>query len=141
MNHAIKQLIKQMTVEEKAGLCGGGDLLYLRNMDSLGVLCIMVRDGPWGLRKQKDPGGHLEHKYGIKAVCFPAVCAADSFSLLGETAASCIKETGASLRHFVAGSEDILTMIFMYTDKRIRAIFDHDAHHSLNAEIEKTTVY
>ncbi|MDR2476570.1 MAG: glycoside hydrolase family 3 C-terminal domain-containing protein, partial [Treponema sp.] len=78
MNANIKDLIKSMTLEEKARLCGGEDFWHLRGVDRLGIPQVMVSDGPHGLRKQKDNPDHLGHNDSIKAVCFPAACATAS---------------------------------------------------------------
>lgn len=78
MDVDIKQLVKQLTIEEKAGLCGGEDFWHLRSIAKLGIPRIMVSDGPHGLRKQKDNPDHLGHNDSIKAVCFPAACATSS---------------------------------------------------------------
>ncbi|MDR2476255.1 MAG: glycosyl hydrolase, partial [Treponema sp.] len=78
MNVNIKELIKSLTLEEKARLCGGEDFWHLRGVDRLGIPQVMVSDGPHGLRKQKDNPDHLGHNDSIKAVCFPAACATAS---------------------------------------------------------------
>jgi beta-glucosidase len=78
MNRDIKHFVKHLTLEEKAGLCGGEDFWHLRSVSRLGVPRIMVSDGPHGLRKQKDNPDHLGHNDSIKAVCFPAACATSS---------------------------------------------------------------
>ncbi|MDR0375237.1 MAG: glycoside hydrolase family 3 C-terminal domain-containing protein [Treponema sp.] len=78
MERDIKRLVSQLTLEEKAGLCGGEDFWHLRNVERLGIPRVMVSDGPHGLRKQKDNPDHLGHNDSIKAVCFPAACATGS---------------------------------------------------------------
>ncbi|MEF2890527.1 MAG: glycoside hydrolase family 3 C-terminal domain-containing protein [Turicibacter sanguinis] len=69
----IKQLINQMTLQEKAGMCSGLDFWRLKSVERLGIPKVMVSDGPHGLRKQKD--GASDVNDSIKAVCFPAGCA------------------------------------------------------------------
>jgi beta-glucosidase len=87
----IKELISQMTLEEKASLCSGGDFWHTKGIERLGIPATMVTDGPHGLRKQDGGGDHLGLGESIKAVCFPAGCAtAASFNrelviMMGET--------------------------------------------------------
>ena len=87
----IKELIAQMTLEEKAGLCSGLDFWHTKGVERLGIPSEMVSDGPHGLRKQSESADHLGINDSIKAVCFPAGCAtASSFdgnllTMLGET--------------------------------------------------------
>lgn len=71
----VKELVKQMTVEEKAGLCSGQDFWHTKAVERLGIPAIMVSDGPHGLRKQDQEADHLGINESIKAVCFPAGCA------------------------------------------------------------------
>ncbi|MFD1401346.1 glycoside hydrolase family 3 C-terminal domain-containing protein [Robinsoniella peoriensis] len=71
----VKELIGQMTVEEKAGLCSGQDFWHTKTVERLGIPAIMVSDGPHGLRKQDQEADHLGINDSIKAVCFPAGCA------------------------------------------------------------------
>lgn len=88
---AIKDLVMQMTLEEKASLCSGLDFWHTTGVERLGIPAVMVSDGPHGLRKQEEEADHLGLNNSIKAVCFPAGCAmAASFShkaatRLGET--------------------------------------------------------
>ena len=71
----IRDLIAQMTLEEKAGLCSGDDFWHTKAVERLGVPRTMVSDGPHGLRKQDDKADHLGINDSIKAVCFPAASA------------------------------------------------------------------
>lgn len=59
MEHNLKELISEMTLEEKAGMCSGFDFWYLKGIDRLGIPGVMVSDGPHGLRKQDENGDHL----------------------------------------------------------------------------------
>ena len=71
-----KDILEQMTLEEKASLCDGADFWHLKAIGRLGLDTIMVCDGPHGLRKQD-----IEHKNGsiglgnsVPATCFPTAC-------------------------------------------------------------------
>lgn len=76
----IRELISQMTLKEKAGLCSGADFWHTKAVERLGIPSVAVSDGPHGLRKQDDEADHLGLNESIKAVCFPAGCAlASSF--------------------------------------------------------------
>ena len=74
MKHNIKDLVKQMTLEEKAGLCSGLDFWHTKPVERLGIPSVMVSDGPCGLRKQDDKADHLGVNESIKAVCYPSGC-------------------------------------------------------------------
>ena len=80
MKRNLKELISQMTLEEKAGMCSGLDFWHLKGVERLGIPSVMVSDGPHGLRKQDQEADHLGINERIKAVCFPpAVLSACSF--------------------------------------------------------------
>ncbi len=72
----VKAIVAKMTLEEKAGLCSGSDFWHTKGVERLGIPRMMVSDGPHGLRKQDDAADHLGINDSIKAVCFPAGCAA-----------------------------------------------------------------
>ena len=74
----IREIISQMTLEEKASLCSGGDFWHTKAVERLDVPAMMVSDGPHGLRKQKDEGDHLGVNDSIVAVCYPTGCASAS---------------------------------------------------------------
>lgn len=71
----LRELIAQMTLEEKAGMCSGQDFWHTKAVERLGIPAYMVSDGPHGLRKQDEEADHLGVNDSIKAVCFPTACA------------------------------------------------------------------
>lgn len=75
MVESIQELVRQMTVEEKAQMCAGADFWHVHGVERLGIPAMMVSDGPHGLRKQDDKADHLGVNDSIQAVCFPAGCA------------------------------------------------------------------
>ncbi len=73
METKIKELISQMTIEEKLSFCSGHDAWHAEYLERLGIPEIMMCDGPHGLRKRaKDENGVY---YTVKATCFPPACA------------------------------------------------------------------
>ena len=71
----IKKMIQDMTLEEKASLCGGRDFWTAHSVERLGLKPIMVTDGPHGLRKQAAASDHLGLNESFPATCFPPACA------------------------------------------------------------------
>lgn len=71
----IRELISQMTLEEKAGMCSGADFWHTKAVERLGIPAYMLSDGPHGLRKQDEEADQLGINESIKAVCFPTACA------------------------------------------------------------------
>lgn len=72
MNRDIKQLVSQMSLEEKASLCSGMDFWHTKAIERLGIPSVMVTDGPHGLRKQKGDADHLGLNESIPSTCFPS---------------------------------------------------------------------
>jgi len=99
----IKELIAQMTLEEKASLCSGDGFWHTKAIERLGIPSSMVSDGPHGLRKQDLAGDHLGINESIKAVCFPTGCAtAASFNrelvtTMGEALGNACQAEGVSV--------------------------------------------
>jgi beta-glucosidase len=75
-----KEILKEMTLEEKASFCSGRDFWHTKKLDRLGVPSVMMCDGPHGLRKQEGEGDHLGINKSIETVCYPTAAAlASSF--------------------------------------------------------------
>ncbi len=72
MTTKIQNLISQMTLEEKAGLCSGLDFWNTKGIERLEIPSLMVTDGPHGLRKQKESADHLGLHNSVPATCFPS---------------------------------------------------------------------
>jgi beta-glucosidase len=72
MSRNIKELIKEMTLEEKAGLCSGFDFWNTKSIERLGIPSIMMTDGPHGLRKQVGDTDHLGINKSVPSTCFPS---------------------------------------------------------------------
>jgi len=75
LNKNAKEIVKQMTLEEKASLCSGKDFWHLKAIERLGLKPIMVTDGPHGLRKQAENSDHLGINNSVPATCFPTASA------------------------------------------------------------------
>jgi beta-glucosidase len=99
----IRAIIREMTLEEKAGMCSGADFWHTKAVERLGIPPVMVSDGPHGLRKQSDEADHLGINESIQAVCFPAGCGtAASFNrelitMMGETLGNECQAEGVSV--------------------------------------------
>lgn len=87
----VKELVAQMTLDEKIRFCSGANFWKLEDLSRLDIPAVNVSDGPHGVRKQSDTGDHLGMNDSEVAICFPAGSAtASSFNketlrLLGET--------------------------------------------------------
>ncbi|GAB3114731.1 glycosyl hydrolase [Aestuariicella hydrocarbonica] len=70
-----KQLVEQMTLEEKASLCSGENFWQLKSLPRFKLPALMVTDGPHGLRKQAGDSDHLGMNNSVPATCFPTASA------------------------------------------------------------------
>ena len=124
----IQELIKELTVEEKAALLAGADFMFTNPVPRLGIASVRMSDGPHGLRVQKE-GGDNGVSGSEPATAFPtAVTTASSWNpentyKMGEAIAeemlhygidvllgpgACIKRNPLCGRNFEYFSEDPL---------------------------------
>lgn len=73
----IKELLRQLTVEEKAALVAGRDFMYTNSVARLGIPSIRMSDGPHGLRVQTRDTP-LGAPVTEKATAFPTAAATAS---------------------------------------------------------------
>ena len=64
-------LVEEMTLEEKASLTSGHDFWHTKGVERLGLVPLMLTDGPHGLRKQAGASDHLGLNSSVPATCFP----------------------------------------------------------------------
>ncbi|WP_228845420.1 glycoside hydrolase family 3 C-terminal domain-containing protein [Phototrophicus methaneseepsis] len=69
MQEKINQLLSNMTLREKAGLCTGATPWQTLTVERLGLKHITVSDGPHGVRRAVDPSQMINESY--PATCFP----------------------------------------------------------------------
>jgi beta-glucosidase len=68
-------LLRELTLEEKASLCLGSDFWHTAAIERLGIPSVMVTDGPHGLRKQTGASDHVGLAASVAATCFPTASA------------------------------------------------------------------
>ena len=101
----IKEIMDQMTLEEKAILCTGADFWHLHGVERLGIPEAMVIDGPHGLRKQEGKTDHLGLNLSKPATCFP------SASALAASFDPALAERMGQLLGELAADEDVTNML------------------------------
>ena len=98
----VKDILKRMTLEEKAALVAGTDFMYTNPIPRLGLESVRMSDGPHGLRVQENSGDNGVTASEI-ATCFPtAVTLASSFNpryvyAMGEAIAEEAKHYGVDV--------------------------------------------
>ena len=76
---SIEELLKDLTIEEKAALVAGYQFMRTNPVPRLSIPSIKMSDGPHGLRAQPD-GGDNGVTNSLPATCFPtASCSANTF--------------------------------------------------------------
>jgi beta-glucosidase len=99
----IKNLISQMTLEEKASLCSGSTDWLTQPIERLGIPSMRMADGPHGVNRHSgltnESGGAITNP----TVCFPAECtSAASFDRnvlrkIGETMGNIAQAEGVNM--------------------------------------------
>lgn len=69
MKHS--EIIKKMTLEEKAAYLSGKNEWATRDFPEIGIPPLFCSDGPNGVRKQQGAGDHLGLNPSVPATCFP----------------------------------------------------------------------
>lgn len=69
----VKQLVSQMTLEEKAAICAGANAWQTVPVERLGIPSIWVSDGPHGVRRAADADQVISDN--VPATCFPTASA------------------------------------------------------------------
>lgn len=75
MEEKYLEILKQMTLEEKASLCSGETFWLTKPVERLGVPSVRMSDGPHGLRKEQESAGTNIMRPAVPATCFPPACA------------------------------------------------------------------
>lgn len=70
----INDLLKKMTLEEKAALLSGKDFWRTVPIQRLGIPQLRFSDGPTGLRIPEDESNYADMERSKPATCFPAEC-------------------------------------------------------------------
>ena len=93
-----QDLIRQMTLEEKAHLLSGRDFWQTQSVRRLGIENMTLSDGPHGIRKQEGAGDQLGLNGSVPATCYPtAATMANSWDpALGEELGRMLGEEAAS---------------------------------------------
>lgn len=66
-----QDIIKKMTLEEKAAFLSGANEWQSREIKRLQIPAIACSDGPHGIRRQAGEGDHLGLNASLPATCFP----------------------------------------------------------------------
>lgn len=101
-----EEIIKRMTLEQKAALCVGRDFWHTCAAPEAGVPSIMMTDGPHGLRKQSEAADHLGINDSEPATCFPSgagLCSSWNTELASRVARAIAREAQAQNVGIVLG--------------------------------------
>lgn len=99
MSLKYEEIIKKMTLEEKARIMSGKNTWETMNYDAYGIPSMVMSDGPHGLRRQAGAGDHLGLNASLPATCFPtAATIANSWNeALGEEIGKALGEEAVTM--------------------------------------------
>ena len=94
----MEELIRQLTLEEKAALLQGKTTWTTQDIPRLNIPSIFVADGPHGMRRQAGRADHVGLHSSLRATCFPtAATMANSWDeALGSRLGRALGEEAAS---------------------------------------------
>ncbi len=73
-----KEIVKTLTLEEKASLTSGLDVVMTKAIEQKNIPVLWLSDGPHGLRKQEGEQDFMGKNESRIATCFPAACCSGS---------------------------------------------------------------
>lgn len=99
MNLKYENIIRQMTLEEKAYMMSGKNTWETVSYEKYGIPSMFMSDGPHGLRRQAGAGDHLGLNASLPATCFPTAAAvANSWDeQLGEEIGTALAEEAVTM--------------------------------------------
>ena len=99
MSLKYEQIIKQMTLAEKAQMMSGKNTWETVDFEKYGIPSMTMSDGPHGLRRQAGAGDHLGLNASLPATCFPtAAGVANSWDeALGEEIGEALAEEAVTM--------------------------------------------
>ncbi|MFF2890493.1 beta-glucosidase [Paenibacillus sp. NPDC057967] len=92
MKHTAEDLIKEMTLEEKAALCAGLNMWMTKGIDRLGIPAIHMYDGTNGIRKTSS-----DEEMGITSQNLPATCYPTGSAIGSSWNTELLREIGVAL--------------------------------------------
>ena len=100
------EIIKQMSLEEKALMMSGKNTWETVDFEKYGIPSMAMSDGPHGLRRQAGAGDHLGLNASLPATCFPtAATIANSWDeKLGEEIGTALAEEAVTMDVNVIGA-------------------------------------
>lgn len=99
MSLKYKEIIRQMSLEEKAFMMSGKNTWETMDFEKYGIPSMAMSDGPHGLRRQAGAGDHLGLNASLPATCFPTAAAvANSWDeQLGEEIGTALAEEAVTM--------------------------------------------